>query len=147
MGDLDFNETIGYYEEVFGREGVEIFLLSTCGGIRPVCRENGGLPRDRPGSFLEPSGAGALQSDDHTAPADFGRFITAYLPRFLTSRSDRLVPTRLKRRFKRFLGRGPSAKPPPSEALDEWIASHRQSGNRALNAGYGNQLTRHRYTL
>jgi hypothetical protein len=148
MGDLDFNETIGYYEEVFGRERVEVFLFEH------LRQDPAGFAEKMAGYLeIDPARFSSLLAQAHYNPTitqrqlDFGRFTTAYLPRFLTSRSDRLVPRRLRRGFKRFLGRGPSAKPPPSEALDEWIASHCQSGNRALNARYGNQLARHGYTL
>jgi hypothetical protein len=148
MGDLDFNETIGYYEEVFGRERVEIFLFEH------LRQDPAGFAEKMAGYLeIDPARFSSLLAQAHYNPTitqrqlDFGRFTTAYLPRFLTSRSDRLVPRRLRRGFKRFLGRGPSAKPPPSDALDEWIASHCQSGNRALNARYGNQLARHGYTL
>ena len=78
---------------------------------------------------------------------DFGRLTTTYLPRFLTSRGARLMPRRLRKRFKKFLDRGPSARTPPSDALNTWIENHCRLGNRALNARYGDQLARYDYTL
>ena len=148
MGELDYNSTIRYYEELFGRENVEIFLFEHL-------RQNATDFAHRMASWLGIEGArfASLLAQAHYNPTitqrqrDFARFTTTYLPRFLTDRGARLLPRLLRKRFKRFLERGPGAKAPPSEALDAWIADHCRSGNRALNARYGDQLARYGYTL
>jgi hypothetical protein len=148
MGELDFNSTIRYYEELFGRENVEVFLFEHL-------RQNAADFAERMASWLgvDPTRFANLLVQAHYNPTitqrqrDFGRFTTTYLPRFLTDRGARLMPRLVRKCFKRFLERGPSAKAPRSEALDAWIADHCRSGNRALNARYGDQLARYGYTL
>jgi hypothetical protein len=148
MGELDFNSTVRYYEELFGRENVEIFLFEHL-------RQNAADFAHRMASWLGIDGArfASLLVQAHYNPTitqrqrDFGRLTTTYLPRFLADRAARLIPRFLRKRFKRFLERGPGAKAPPSAALDAWIADHCRSGNRALNARYGDQLAHYGYTL
>jgi hypothetical protein len=148
MGELDFNPTVRYYEELFGRENVELFLFEHL-------RQNAADFAQRMASWLgvDPTRFARLLAQAHYNPTitqrqrDFGRFTTTYLPRFLADRGARLVPRPVRRRFKQFLERGPGAKPPPSEVLDAWIADHCRAGNRALNARYGDQLARYGYTL
>ncbi len=135
MDDLDFNVTIRYYEELFGRENVEIFLFEHL-------RQDAADFAERMASHLgiDPTRFSSLLVQAHYNPTitqrqiDFGRLTTTYLPRFLTNRGGRLIPRLVRKRFKRFLERGPSAKAPPSAALDAWIANHCRSGNRALTA-------------
>jgi hypothetical protein len=148
LGELDYNSIISYYEELFGCQNVEVFLFEHL-------QQNTADFAQRMASWLGIDGArfARLLAQAHYNPTitrrqrDFGRFTTTYLPRFLTDRGARLIPRLLRKRFKRFLERGPSAKAPPSEALDAWIADHCRSGNRALNARYGDQLARYGYSL
>jgi hypothetical protein len=148
MGELDFNSTVRYYEKLFGRENVELFLFEHL-------RQNAADFAQRMASWLgvDPTRFAHLLVQAHYNPTitqrqrDFGRFTTTYLPRFLADRGARLVPRPVRRRFKQFLERGPGAKAPPSEVLDAWIADHCRAGNRALNARYGDQLARYGYTL
>jgi hypothetical protein len=148
MGELDFNSTIRYYEELFGRENVEIFLFEHL-------RQNAADFAQRMASWLgvDPTRFASLLVQAHYNPTitqrqrDFGRLTTTYLPRFVADRGARLIPRLLRKRFKQFLEHGPSAKAPPSAALDAWIADHCRSGNRVLNARYGDQLARYGYTL
>ena len=148
MSDLDFNSTIRYYEELFGRENVKIFLFEhlrqDASGFAKEMAVYLGIDPTRFSNLL----ARARYNPTITQrQIDFGRLATTYLPRVVTSRGDRLIPRPVRKRFKKFLDRGRGAKAPSSQALDSWIADHCRSGNRALNARYGNQLARYGYTL
>jgi hypothetical protein len=148
LSDLDFHNTISYYESLFGPERIKIFCFEQLVDDRAAYARAMAQCLDVDSmQFADLLSCGNYNPTKTQRRIDLGRIVTDYLPRAVVRRGAGLVSNGIKARYDRFLDRGPKCRVTLSPAVEQWIAEHCRRGNRQLDARCGGQLARYGYVV